>query len=206
MYDRDSYWLEKQIAFGLIAHVIALIPYLFYLATLQRTLKQIAPENRMMAPDQVWLSLIPGFRLFWCFQVVQRLGDSLQNELKRRGLLEFDDRPAGGVGIAMACLSIAFHLAIWAQTLFLTLILFLALLICWIIYWVKMAEYATQLRQSGPWHHYGSMHNPLWNNAQTNTPFNPLPGQYSDYAQSKEMRARQNNPLDQSDQVPPENK
>lgn len=153
----DSFSIDPVhalIAQWLTFHLLALVVYIPYLITLQRALQQIAPENRQIQPGQVWLSLIPGFRLFWCFLVVARLGDSLHDELNRRNRLEFDDRPAGSIGIAMAILSLAFHLATTSDAVPLISLLFLAMITCWIIYWTKIAGYSAKMKQSGPWHFF----------------------------------------------------
>lgn len=42
---------------------IALIPAIFFLLNLQKTLETISPENRKMKPSNVWLLLIPLFNI-----------------------------------------------------------------------------------------------------------------------------------------------
>jgi hypothetical protein len=70
----------------LIIVVIALLPQIFYLLTLQNTLSKVSPSNRKMVPGQVWLSLIPLFGMVWQFIVVTRMADSLQAEFRERGI------------------------------------------------------------------------------------------------------------------------
>jgi len=117
---------------------IGLIPYIFFLITLQNTLKAIAPGNRKMEPGMVWLSLIPLFNLVWQFIVVNRMTESIEAQLGKSGEL-MPERPAQSVGMAM-CVLFCFG---WIP--FLGGLLSLAGIICWIIYWVKISEFKRRI-------------------------------------------------------------
>jgi hypothetical protein len=56
------------------------LPLVFFLFTLQNTLKIISSENRKMPPANVWLIIIPLFGILWQFIVVSRIADSIKNE------------------------------------------------------------------------------------------------------------------------------
>jgi hypothetical protein len=128
------------ISFAFIAAL--LIPFIFYLVTLQSTLRIVSPENRKMPPSNVWLLLIPVFGLIWHFIVVARMADSISAEAKTKGIPLNEPKPAYGFGLAMCILNCI---------LFLPILHFytgVAALVCWILYWVKIAEYKNRLRAS----------------------------------------------------------
>jgi len=49
--------------FQIIILALFLVPGIFFLLTLQNTLKVISPENRKMQPSNVWLMFIPLFNI-----------------------------------------------------------------------------------------------------------------------------------------------
>ncbi len=123
----------------LLAVGIALVPKIFYLITLQQTLEKIRPENRTMAPGQVWLEIIPLFGLVWQFFNVTNISDSIKNELLSRGITPDEPRPAYSIGLThciLACCSVIPFLGYLAA---------LGSLVCWIIFWVKVANYKSRL-------------------------------------------------------------
>jgi len=125
----------------LLVPVLGLIPFIFYLLTLQNTLYAISSENRKMQPGQVWLSLIPLFGLVWQFIIVNHMADSLKAEFVSKNLKVDEYRPGIGIGLAyciLFCCSLIPFLGILAA---------LGGFICWIIYWVKINEYKIKLRQ-----------------------------------------------------------
>ena len=121
---------------------IFLLPLIFYLITLQKTLSEIRPENRLMPPANVWLSLIPIFGLAWQFVIVSNLTASLKAEFNSRGVKYNPENLGYGIGIAYSvlfCTSIIPFLGIGAS---------IAGLVCWIIYWVKISNCKLQLAES----------------------------------------------------------
>jgi hypothetical protein len=139
MSHNDAYILGLVIGFLFIVFVIFLIPFIFYLITLQNTLKLIKDHNRLMPPGQVWLLLIPLFGTVWHFIVVERLSDSLKKELQERNIESTEERPAYKVGLTM---NILFCCGLIP---FLGGICSIAGFVLWIIYWVKIHEYKTKL-------------------------------------------------------------
>lgn len=116
----------------LVACGVALIPYIFFLLTLQNTLKAISPESRKMPPGNVWLMCIPLFNIVWQFIMVSRIADSITDECVRLNIPLKERRPTYNSGL------------VWNICNFLTFIPFiggLAALVTWIIYWVKVNEY-----------------------------------------------------------------
>lgn len=119
---------------------VSILPLIFYLVTVQNTLYEVSPENRKIAPPQVWLSLIPLFGIIWQFILVNRVADSLQAEFTARNIEQRETRPGYGIGIAYCILYACVLIPILSP---LTAI---AGIICWIIYWVKINDYRLQLK------------------------------------------------------------
>ena len=135
----------------LVVLVIALIPYIFYLITLQNCLKKIQPHNRKMEPGLVWLMLIPLFNLVWNFIMVGHIADSLRDEFRERGITSQEQRPAYGIGLANSICSACGIVPI------LNYLAGLGNLVLWIIYWVQINKYSQQLGQLT----YAGGHQPL---------------------------------------------
>ncbi len=123
----------------LIIIPLALIPFVFYLITLQNILKKVSPENQKMPPANVWLLFIPLFNIGWHFVVVSRVSDSLKAEFTKRGITFEAERPAYGVGLAYCILNCCTIIPV------LGIVASIGWLICWIIFWVKVSSYGTKL-------------------------------------------------------------
>lgn len=155
-------------AFGQIfAFLLFLVPSVFFLLTQQNTLKAIRRDNRRLRPGLVWLQLIPIFNLYWMFIVVTRIADSIYKEhssLTDDSILGvadpdaaegFGKRPTYRIGIAYCLLNLLIPLLIITIDMFTSTIVMiptlykmlgfvlgfvcLAVITCWIIYWVKLA-------------------------------------------------------------------
>jgi hypothetical protein len=122
----------------MVIFAVALVPAIFFLLTLQNTLKAIAPQNRSMPPGQVWLSLIPIFNIFWNFFVVGHMANSIQAELTQKGAAP-TERPAHSIGLAMCILPLCGWVPLLGG------LAGLAAMVCWIIYWIKIAEFKRQI-------------------------------------------------------------
>jgi hypothetical protein len=145
-----------------------LVPALLFLLTQQNTLKLIRPENRQMAPGLVWLQLIPVFGQVWQFFVISRLSRSIKSELESpRGdsILGVEDvlvtsvtrkQPTRDIGISY---SILYWLMLLVDVIMVrghtesspSFLMFVGLLgwasiICWIVYWAKLAWYKRKLK------------------------------------------------------------
>ena len=122
----------------LIVFAVSLIPAIFYILTLQKSLNRCSPENRAMAPGMVWLLLIPLFNLVWHFFVVINIAKSLGAEFQKRGIAE-ELEPGKKIGLIMcilACCGIVPLLGILCS---------LGAFVCWIIYWIKIAGFSSKL-------------------------------------------------------------
>jgi hypothetical protein len=123
---------------GLITLAVLLAVMVFYLLTLQKALSRCSPENRAMAPGMVWLQLIPLFGLVWQFFNVINLAKSPGAEFQKRGMAE-DPQPGKTLGLIMSILCCCSVIP------FLGILIAIGALICWIIYWVKIAGYSGKL-------------------------------------------------------------
>ena len=131
--------MKAGFAIGLlIGCAIFLIPFIFYLLTLQKALNRCSPENRAMNPGMVWLTLIPLFGLVWQFFVVINVAKSLGAEFQKRGMAE-EPQPGKTLGLVTCILSCCGIIP------FLGILCSLGALVCWIIYWVKIAGYSAKL-------------------------------------------------------------
>lgn len=127
-------------AFLPIFFAICLLPMIFFLYTLQKALSRCEPGSRTMVPGQVWLCLVPVFNLIWAFFVVNALSDSLHREFTRRGMAE-EPQPGRSLGMAFAILGVVSIVPI------LGFVTGIAALVCWILYWVKIAAYSAKIAQ-----------------------------------------------------------
>jgi hypothetical protein len=115
-----------------IVCAIMLVPMIFYLVTLQKALNRCSPESRAMNPGLVWLMLIPLFNIVWQFFIVLNMAKSLGAEFQKRGIAE-EPNPGQTLGMVM-CIG--------------NLICGPVGLICWIIYWVKIAGFSSKLAEA----------------------------------------------------------
>lgn len=127
-----------------IMFAIFMIPTIFYILTLSKALKRCAPENQAMPPDNVWLLLIPLFSIVWQFIVVTNIAKSLAAEFRARDIHTDEVEPGKSIGLAyciLNCCAIIPLLGILAG---------IAGLICWILYWVKIDNYSSQISMPPP--------------------------------------------------------
>ena len=86
-----------------------------------------------MEPGMVWIALIPILGLIWMIIVILKLSDSLSDEFEERRL-----RGDGDFGKVLGIIYIVASFLCGPIGL-----------VCWIMYWVKIAGYTRQLRESG---------------------------------------------------------
>jgi hypothetical protein len=142
---------------GLLTGIVAL-----YLLTLRSALSRVAPQNRTMAPELVWLQLVPLFGLYWHFRNVLALGESLERESRSRGVPTH--RPHQSLGIAAGiCLIVGYGIT-WSSALTysvpnglpsfmwtlsrlrgLASIVALAGVLCIALYWMRVARSSREI-------------------------------------------------------------
>jgi len=151
---------NAQAAYQLIVLIIFVVPAIFFLISQQKALKAIKPENRLMQPGLVWLSLIPIFTNFWQFFVVIKIAGSAQAELASRhtdSIFGADalaaegetERPTQNIGITYCVLEAVVFLMAWSKMtgVYLQGLIAWAMIICWIIYWVQLARIKNKLKR-----------------------------------------------------------
>jgi hypothetical protein len=122
----------------LFSTMLGLIPRIFYLLTLYNAMEKVAPENREMPSGQVWLELIPLVNIVWQFINVDRVTRSLEREYYARGK-QIHIGQVVSIGRAFCILSLCSFIP------FLGSLTGIAALICWIIFWVRIANLKNQL-------------------------------------------------------------
>jgi hypothetical protein len=131
---------QEIIIILLISLGFGLIPLIFYLITIQNTLKAVSFENRKMQPVEVWLTLIPIFGLVWQFFIVNRVADSLKLEFSAKNITVDEERPGITIGLAYCILFCCSLIP------FLGYLTSVAGFVCWIIYWVKINGYRIKMK------------------------------------------------------------
>jgi len=146
---------------------VFLIIAILFLLTEQNTLRTIKNENRRIRPGQVWLQMIPIFGQIWQFIVVVRIAGSIRNEvaswendsilgIEAAAIAQGNKRPTQAIGIAYCTLiviGVGLNPVLWGNPKvpigLIELIGWteLAGIICWIVYWVKLAGYKRRLRE-----------------------------------------------------------
>lgn len=146
----------------IIVIFLSIVPAVFFFLTQHNTLAAIQPKNRNMSPGEVWLQFIPLFGIVWQFFVVSRIADAIQRELASEETFSFEiessayrvepygPKPTHSIGMTyctLICCGIIPFLGIFAS---------LAGFICWIIYWVQLAEYKNKIQMK----QYAQYHSP----------------------------------------------
>lgn len=139
-----SYWATIAVIFGGI-----LTAYILYLLTLYRTMQEVSLKNQQVPASNVWLLLIPVFNLIYPFILFPKISDSIMEEFADRKMDTSGDF-SRNLGVAMSILKLASVLLRYLGPLaVLGGLATLALLIIWIVYWVKMSQFKDQLKNSG---------------------------------------------------------
>lgn len=121
-----------QIIFLLLFVVLALVPLIFFLLTLQKTMNVVSEENRKMPPSNVWLMLIPLFNIVWQFIMVNKIAESITEECIKLNIPLKESKPTYSIGLTWNICNLI---------TFIPIIGGLAALITFILYWVKVNEY-----------------------------------------------------------------
>ena len=140
MRHSDLFELLLPLACFVTAVVLAVALVLSFLAALQRALRQVSPENRHMAPGQVWLNLIPVFNLVWCTVTVERVAESLRDEFRARQMHDPDDTYGRGRGLTLLALlasGVLFYPAF---------VTYPVALVYAVLYWRQIERYAQRLK------------------------------------------------------------
>lgn len=112
-----------------------LVPAIFFLLTLQNTLKVISPESRKMPPSNVWLMCIPLFNFIWQFIMVDKIAQSISVECARLNIQVKETKPTYNLGLAWNICYLLFLIPVIKG------LIALILIVMWILYWVKVNKY-----------------------------------------------------------------
>ncbi len=127
----------QELLFIIIVIGVFIVPLVFFLITLQNTMKVIEPENRRMKPEHVWLILIPLVGSLYAFLVVIAIANSCKLQLEKYGVFSLQKTTFGlGLAWAICLLSSLFWKALFIPSM---LLLF--------IYWFKVNEIRKQMLQ-----------------------------------------------------------
>lgn len=121
--------------------IIRLIVWAFYANTVRKTLERVSPENRLMAPHQAWLLVIPFFNIYWNFSVASRVADSLTNEFYDRKIAE-EENPGRIAGTWYAWLFLLSNIPLPA---FILVAVGVLSVIYFVGYWVKVNNFRNLL-------------------------------------------------------------
>ncbi|GAB4091991.1 hypothetical protein [Flaviaesturariibacter terrae] len=153
METTDSTILTGVIMITLAMLLAWVVVNIFFIITLQNTLRLVKPQNRRMRPGQVWLLLIPVFSLVWNFIVVNRVAESIHNE-NCDEKFSFEDGSSAGDPFAdmkeRPTRSIGLAYSICSATAWIPMIGTLTGLggfVCWIMYWVEVNKCRKALEQ-----------------------------------------------------------
>ena len=123
----------------LLLLITFLLPMIFFYLHLYKLLSKCKPGNRKMEPGMVWLNFVPILNFGWIFYTVIALRDTLKAEFSSRDLKSDDPEFSFSIGLAYSITMVCSIIP------YIGIIIAIASLILWIIYWVKTYKYSTQL-------------------------------------------------------------
>jgi uncharacterized membrane protein YqjE len=133
----------------LIFGLAILIPYIF---DIQNTLKAMAPHNRKVMPQRVWLLLVPIVSIVWRFALASRLSESIELELRERNI-PVKRKPIYILGMVYSTIGLATGLlnllkAFMPGVTIVYCTVGLINLVVFILYWIKVSEFKNLLHMS----------------------------------------------------------
>jgi len=128
----------------LIVLVGMVTPYIFFLLTLQKTLKAIRPAYRKMEPGVVWVLLVPFIGGILLFFVADAIGTGFKNEFDRYAVFK-QNKPTYGLGVTLAALHCIYFVAGFFNIPLLMGLIAIAVLATWIVYWVQVNKMKNEL-------------------------------------------------------------
>ena len=124
-----------------------LVPYIFFLLTLQKALKVISPGNRTTEPGTVWLMLIPIVGAIILFIIANAIGSGFKREFDRYSVFK-QGKPTYSLGVTLGVLvCVSFVNNIISTGFIITGLLGWAILIIWIAYWVQVNKTKNELEK-----------------------------------------------------------
>lgn len=133
---------EEFMQYMIVAGIFRIIIWLFFGYTIYRTLKLVKKENQCILPSQAWFVALPFFNIYWNFEVVRRLSDSLNNEFYDRQI-EAEENPTRRSGMLFAW---TFLLSNIPLPPFILVTIGLLHLVYFVTYWVKIVQHRSLLQ------------------------------------------------------------
>ena len=130
-----------QILLLFVIVIGSIVLNVFYLLNLQDTMKEVVEARRKVPPVNVWLMFIPLFNIIYPFILYPNISDSVKAEYEHRGMPAKGDF-ARGIGIAMPILSLVSIIP------YLGILIAIANLVLFIVFWSKMAEFKNEMRRT----------------------------------------------------------
>lgn len=122
--------------------IIWVIVKLFFAYTIYSTLKLVKKDNQNILPNQAWFVALPFFNIYWNFEVVRRLTDSLNNEFYDRQI-EVEERPTQKWGNLFAW---TFLLCNIPLPPFIIIVIVVLHLVYFVTYWAKIYQHQGLLK------------------------------------------------------------
>ncbi|HLP54461.1 MAG TPA: hypothetical protein VK151_05505 [Fluviicola sp.] len=133
--------LEGAFFLVVLMLIVVIVLYAFYLKNLQDLLNEVSEQNRQVPASNVWLMFIPLFNIVYRFILYPKISESLRLEFEERESPRNGDY-LKGLGLVLGILGVVNVIPIDA----LKSLTSLGILIIWIVFWVKTAEFKNQLR------------------------------------------------------------
>lgn len=137
---------NRMLEGGIVPAIVAvfgamLIPFAFYLMTLQNALKAIAPANRKLQPGQVWMMFIPFFNIVFVFIAISRLNESMRLEAPGHRM-DSNFRSTYTLGMVMSVLAVAYFVTMFLDPGgWISGTVGVAAFVCWIMHWMRVADF-----------------------------------------------------------------
>ena len=129
-------------AYQFLFLALFLLPAVFFVITLQNTLKVISDENRKMPFTKVWLLFIPVFNFYWQFVVVNKISESIALEREKLQIRVKESKPTYNLGLTWSICNLLFLIPVikpWVSII---------LIITWTLYWIKVNQYRKLIIQN----------------------------------------------------------
>ena len=113
--------------------LLLLIPQIFYILSLQKTLSSVDMSLRETSPNLVWLMLIPLFNIIWIFFLVVWINKGFE-KMWDAGRLSQKTSAGFGVGLGFGiswifCLIPGVNFIAWIPAL-----------VFWILHWIQISQ------------------------------------------------------------------
>lgn len=124
--------------------ILQIVLWLLLANSIRTTLLLVQKENRFMTPGQAFLMALPLFNIYWNFQVVRHLRDSLNNEFFDRKV-PIDENPTQREGSMFAWSYLVRNFPLPNVIIYIAMF---SNFVAFFMYWRKIAEYKKLLKET----------------------------------------------------------